>query len=105
MKFSYFVCELTEYILKLLARENSVSYIIAVAAPSTKVVKITLSIAVYTGGPAKNHFGLWRRKKRELENNQTTFEICVLNPFHGQKKRKTFLGREVERTALSESGT
>ena len=25
MKFSYFVCELTEFILKLLARENSVS--------------------------------------------------------------------------------
>ena len=91
MKFSYFVSELTEYILKLLAIENSVSYIIAVAAPSTKVVKITLLIVV---------------EKRELENNQTIFEICVLNPFHEQKiKENFFFRREVERTALSESGT
>ena len=36
-------------------------------------------------------FDLWRRKKRELENNLTIFETCVLNPFHGQKiKRKIF---------------
>ena len=60
MKFSYFVCELTEYI----------------------------SIAVFTGGLAKNH--LWRREKRELENNQTIFEICLLNPFHGQKIKENF---------------
>ena len=84
MKFSYFVCELTEYILQLVARENSVSYIIAVAAPSTKSMKITLSIAVYTRGLAKNHF------LRELEINQTIIEICVLNPFHGQKIRENF---------------
>ena len=62
MKFSYFVCELTEYI----------------------------SIAVYTGGLAKNTFGLWRREKIEFENNQTIFEICVLNPFHGQKIKENF---------------
>ena len=56
MKFSYFVCELTKYILQLVLRENSVNYIIAVVAPSTKVVKITLSIAVYTGGSGKKSF-------------------------------------------------
>ena len=59
------------------------SYIIA--APWTKAVKITLSIVVYTGVSPKIIFGLWGRKKRELENNKTIFEICVLNPFHGQK--------------------
>ena len=56
MKFSYFVCKLTEYNLQLVARENSVSYIILVATPSTKVVKITLSIAVYTGGSSQKSF-------------------------------------------------
>ena len=55
-----------------------------VAAPSKKVVKTTLSIAV------KNHFWLVATRKRELENNQTIFEICVLNPFPGQKKGKNF---------------
>ena len=55
MKFLYFVCELIEYILQLVVRENTVSYTILVAASSTKAVKVTLSIAVYTGGLAKNH--------------------------------------------------
>ena len=73
MKFSYFVCELTEYILKLLARENSVSYIIAVAAPSTKVVKMTLSIAVYTGGLAKNHFWLVATRKKRIREQPNYF--------------------------------
>ena len=45
-------------------------------------------------------FGLWQRKKKELENNLTIFETCVLNPFHGKKMQEN-----VERTALSESGT
>ena len=90
MKFSYFVCELTEYILQLLERENFLSYIIVVAAPSTKVVKITLSIAVYTGVQPKITFGLWRREKRELKNYQTIFEKRVLNPFHGQKIKEKF---------------
>ena len=35
-------------------------------------------------------FGLWQRKKRELENNLTIFETCVLNPFHGQKMQENF---------------
>ena len=33
----------------------------------------------------KNDFWLVTTQKRELESNQTIFEICVLNPFHGQK--------------------
>ena len=33
----------------------------------------------------KNDFWLVATQKRELESNQTIFEICVLNPFHGQK--------------------
>ena len=35
-------------------------------------------------------FGLWRRKKRELENNLTIFETRVLNPFHGRKVKENF---------------
>ena len=35
-------------------------------------------------------FDLWRRKKRELENNWTIFETCALNPFHGQKVKENF---------------
>ena len=35
-------------------------------------------------------FGLWQRKKRELESNLTIFETCVLNPFHGQKMQENF---------------
>ena len=47
-----------------------------VAAPSKKVVK-------------KKRGSLldW---KRELEKNQTIFEICVLNPFRGQKIKENF---------------
>ena len=73
MKFSYFVCGLTEYILQLLARENSVSYIIAVEAPSTKVVKMTLSIAVYTGGLGKNHFWLVATRKKRIREQPNYF--------------------------------
>ena len=50
-------------------------------------------------------FGLWRLKRRELENNQTIFETCVLNPLRGQKIKENLFWRKVKRTAFSESGT
>ena len=47
------------------------SYIIAVSARWEKSVKFTFSIAVHTGGLAKNDFWLvtTKERKRELENN------------------------------------
>ena len=48
----------------------SVSYIIAIAARWTKSVKFTLSIAVHTGVPAKNHS--WPVATRKKENSRTT---------------------------------
>ena len=66
------------------------SHIIAVAACWTKSVKFTLSIAVHKGCLAKNYSWLMATpKKRELENNQTIFETCVLTPFRGQKIKLT----------------
>ena len=50
-------------------------------------------------------FGLWRLKRRELENNQTIFETCVLNPLRGQKIKENLFWRKVKRTAFIESGT
>ena len=92
MKFSYFVCGLTEYSLQLLARENSVSYIIVVAAPSTKVVKMTLSIAVYTGGLAKNHFWLVATRKKRIREQPNYFRNMCPKPFSWAKnKGKLFL--------------
>ena len=38
-------------------------------------------------------FGLWRRKKRELENHYTIFETCVLDPFRGQKVKENLFSR------------
>ena len=92
MKFSYFVCELTEYILLLVARENSVSYIIAVAAPSTISMKITLSIAVYTGGLAKNHFWLVATRKMRIRDQPNYFLNMCPKPFSWAKNQgKLFL--------------
>ena len=92
MKFSYFVCELTEYILQLVARENSVSYITVVAAPSKKVVKTTLSIAVYTGGLAKNHFWLVATRKKRIREQPNYFRNMCPKPFSWAKnKGKLFL--------------
>ena len=107
---SIFCLGTAEYILQLVARDNSVSSTIAVAAPSTKAVKFKLSIVVHTGGLAKNQFWLAAtRKKRELENNQTIFQTCVLNPFQGQKIKENFFldgksrGSLLARTALNTS--
>ena len=36
----------------------------------------------------KISFGLWGREKRELANDHTIFETCILDPFHGQKIKK-----------------
>ena len=44
----------------------SVSYIIAIATRWTKSVKFTLSIAVHTGVPAKNHFWLVAMRKKRI---------------------------------------
>ena len=61
---------MTEYILKLVAIENSVSSITAVETHSIKTMQFSLSIAVHTSGVAqKINIGSWRRKKRKLENN------------------------------------
>ena len=92
MKFSYFVCELTKYILQLVARENFVSYIIAVAAPSKKSMKITLSIAVYTGGLAKNHFWLVSTRKKRIRDQPNYFLNMCPKPFSWAKNQgKLFL--------------
>ena len=92
MKFSYFVCELTVYILQLVVRKNSVSYIIAVVAPSTKVVKITLSIAVYSRGLAKNHFWLVATRKKRIREKSNYFWNMCPKPFSWAKNRgKLFL--------------
>ena len=45
-------------------------------------------------------FGLWRRKKRELENNLTTFETCVFNPFRGQNIKEKIFSDEKSRGPL-----
>ena len=66
LKFTNFVCELTEYILQLVARKNCVSYIVAVAARWTKSYKFTLSMAVHRGSLAKNHFWLVATQKKRI---------------------------------------
>ena len=82
------------------------SYIIAVAAPSTISMKITLSIAVYTGGLAKNHFWLVSTRKKRIRDQPNYFLNMCPKPFSWAKNQgKPFFGWEVERTALSESGT
>ena len=81
VKFPYFVCELTEYSLQLEARENSVNYTITVAACSTKAVKFTLSIVVYTGGLAKSQFALVARQKKRIGKRTNYFLIMCPKPF------------------------
>ena len=66
LKFPYFVCELTEYILQLAARKNSVSYIVAVTVGWTKSFKFTLSMAVHRGSLAKDHFWLVATQKKRV---------------------------------------
>ena len=103
---SIFVCELTEYILQLVARYNSVSYIVTVAARWTKSLKFTLSIDVHFCGLAKNHFWLVTTQKKRIGEQLNDFWNMCPKPFSWAKiKRKTLFWREVERTALSESGT
>ena len=96
-----------EYILQLVARDNSVSSTIAVAAPSTKAVKFKLSIVVHTGGLAKNQFWLAAtRKKKRIREQPNYFSNMCPKPFSRAKnKGKLFFGREVERIALGENGT
>ena len=74
------------------------SYIIAVTARS---------IAVHTGGLAeKSILACGDTERRELDKNPTKFLRRVLKPFSRAKKiKENFIRREVERTALSESGT
>ena len=82
------------------SKRDCVSYTTAVAAPLTKAVKFALPILVYT----KNQFWLAATRKKRIRKQLNFFETCVLNPFHGQKIKENFFFREVERTALSESG-
>ena len=78
----------------------------AVAAHWTKSVKFTLSTAVHTGGLAKKSFLALATQEKRIGEQLNYFRTCVLNAFHGQKiKENFFFRREVERTALSESGT
>ena len=107
---SIFCLGTAEYILQLVARDNSVSSTIAVAAPSTKAVKFKLSIVVHTGGLAKNQFWLAAtRKKKRIREQPNYFQTCVLNPFQGQKIKENFFldgksrGSLLARTALNTS--
>ena len=83
------------------------SYIIAVAVQKICETHTFDRYQLSIADLAKNHFlACGNAKKRELDNNYTILETCVLKPFHGQKrKEKLFFRREVERTALSKSGT
>ena len=79
-KFPYLICTLSEWILYIVARENSVSYTIVVAARS---------IAVYTGSLAKKSIlacDAKKTKKRELESDQTIFWDVSSNHFLRAKK-------------------
>ena len=66
------------------------SYIIVVAAPSTKVVKITLSIVVYTGGLAKNHFWLVATRKKRIREQPNYFRNMCPKPFSRAKNKGKF---------------
>ena len=67
------------------------SYIIAVAARWTKSVKFTLSIAVYRGGLAKNHFWLVATQKKRIGEQLNYFWNMCPKPFSWAKnKRKLF---------------
>ena len=81
-KFLYLICTLSEWILYIVARENSVSYTIVVAARS---------IAVYTGSLAKKSVlacDAKKTKKRELESDQTIFwDMCLQTIFYVQKNK------------------
>ena len=67
VKFSNFVCEMTEYILKLVAIENSVSSITAVETHSIKTMQFSLLIAVHTSGVAqKNQYWLVATQKTKI---------------------------------------
>ena len=72
------------FIYFITSESLSVSYVIAIAARWTISVKFTLSIALHTGVLAKIYFWLVATRKKRMEEQ---------------------LKREVERTALSESGT
>ena len=43
---------------------------------------------LHGGSSYKISFGPWGHEKRELANDHTIFETCILNPFHGQKIKK-----------------
>ena len=104
VKFPYFVCEITEYIVQLVAREIAWAILLQSQHPWQKLWNLHFQSLSTRGVWPKTNFGLRRREQRELENNQTFFETCVLNPFYGQKIKEKFFFREVERTTLSESG-
>ena len=76
--------------MQLVERQNSVSYIVVVAARWTKSLKFTLSIAVHRGGLAKNHFLACGDAKKE---NWTTTKLFLkhVSYFHGQKIKENVL--------------
>ena len=90
VKFPYFVCEITEYIVQLVAREIAWAILLQSQHPWQKLWNLHFQSLSTRGVWPKTNFGLRRREQRELENNQTFFETCVLNPFYGQKIKEKF---------------
>ena len=67
------------------------SYIVAAAARWTKSLKLTLSIAVHTGGHAKNNFWLVAKQKKRIGEQLNYFWNMCPKPFSWAKnKRKLF---------------
>ena len=71
--------------IHLVAGYNSVTNIITVAARWTKCVKFILSIAVHTGGLAKNHF---QKSKKRIGAQLNYFWNMCPKPFSWAKKIK-----------------
>ena len=73
-----------------MARWNSVSYVVAVAARWTKSLKFTLSIAIHRGGPAKNHFWLVAKQKKRIGEQLNYFWNMCPKPFSWAKNKRKF---------------
>ena len=86
---------------KFAQSRHAMSYIVADAARWTKSLKFTLSIAVDRGGLAKNNFfGLWRRKKRELDWKKENW-MCPKPFSQAKNKRKLFSDGKSRRPLLA----
>ena len=77
--------------MQLVARKNSVSYIVAVAAHWTKSFKFTFSMAVHRGGLAKNYFWLVATQKKRIGEYLNHFwNMCPKPSLWAKNKRKFF---------------